>query len=248
MDANGNIHVNHISYKRLVYRMEYKTEFNQLNYSMLIEISKYLGGKVLKEKNNVSLIFDSESTVKDEFIYMLNLMSDYKPKTSRLATKFSYLKKGFTFFNFISTMHLSNTKTKIQEFLKKRVDLPKVEGAYYSKNSRTEQFFNAWLAGYLSDKAEFKIIQFLDKNSFRKKYSFSLKCPDQSLLEEIQHKFGFTNKAKLLKNSETKKIKMYIFETHNKKVLTNICNFLHYENLRGIKQTEFQKFTSTFQA
>ncbi|GGB72355.1 hypothetical protein GCM10007199_43150 [Fictibacillus barbaricus] len=56
MDGNGNIQINHFRKKSLQYRLIIKLNYNKLNYNMLIEIAKVIGGEVRIVNSNKEVI------------------------------------------------------------------------------------------------------------------------------------------------------------------------------------------------
>jgi hypothetical protein len=56
MDGNGTIQVNHLHKKSLQYRLIIKLTYDKLNYIMLVEIAKVIGGVIIIINNNKEVI------------------------------------------------------------------------------------------------------------------------------------------------------------------------------------------------
>lgn len=219
MDGNGSIQVNCTQKKLLEYRLVLKLPNNKSNYSMLIEITKVIGGAVITgKKEDVIWIANKRKEVSK----IINIYDIYPPLTTKNICQLAFLKTCLTFPTVKTYFSYINYKYDKQLFIIKS-----------NKNFKIPCYFKGWLSGFLEAKGCFSI-----KSGFANKHSFSIRQDnDLYLMEAIQQYFEVTNK---IINSYGK---FYYIEIYKKEILLKIIIHCITYPLLGEKSESLKKFS-----
>ena len=217
MDGNGDIQINHLGKKSLLYRLTIKFNNTKLNYNMLIKIAKVIGGKVMiVNKKEVIWVMDE----KENIINTIEIFEKYPPLTSRLNCQLEFL-----------VVCLKDNS--VNNYLKKRnskYNLKSIIIEKYKNSFLIPFYFPAWLSGFLETKGNFLINK--KGNSY-----FSIRHEnDYYLINSIKDFFDI--KVKIINIYKT----FYSIETYNKEVLNKIVNHCTIYPLLGDKSRLLDKF------
>lgn len=226
MDGIGNIQVNHFNYKNLQFRLIIKLTYLESNKSMLINISKVIGGivGVDKKKKFVYWVVDNKKSIQN----IIKIFDKYLLLTTRKNCQLIFLKKCLLLSNnlsynknYIINTYLTNRNKKydIQLLLIKQFN-----------NKSLLSYFNLWLSGFVEVEGCFSI-----RNNNNHSFSINQKY-DKFLLEMIKVYFNISNKIKELT------LNSYLIEVYKHISLISIIK--HFDNylLLGNKKDQLNKF------
>jgi len=217
MDGNGDIQINHLRKKSLQYRLIIKFNYTKLNYNMLINIAKVIGGKVIiVNKKEIIWVMDE----KENIINTIEIFGKYPPLTSRLNCQLEFL-------------IVCLKDNSVNNYLKKRnskYNLKSIIIEKYKNSFLIPFYFPAWLSGFLETKGDFLI------NKKGNPY-FSIRHEnDYYLINSLKDFFDI--KVKTINIYKT----FYSIETYNKEVLNKIVNHCILYPLLGDKSRLLDKF------
>jgi heme/copper-type cytochrome/quinol oxidase subunit 1 len=217
MDGNGDIQINHLRKKSLLYRLIIKFNYTKLNYNMLINIAKVIGGKVIiVNKKEVIWVMDE----KENIINTIEIFGKYPPLTSRLNCQLEFL-------------IVCLKDNSVNNYLKKRnskYNLKSIIIEKYKNSFLIPFYFPAWLSGFLETKGDFLI------NKKGNPY-FSIRHEnDYYLINSLKDFFDI--KVKIINIYKT----FYSIETYNKEGLNKIVNHCILYPLLGDKSRLLDKF------
>jgi Cytochrome C and Quinol oxidase polypeptide I/LAGLIDADG endonuclease len=217
MDGNGDIQINHLRKKSLQYRLIIKFNYTKLNYNMLINIAKVIGGKVIiVNKKEVIWVMNE----KENIINTIEIFGKYPPLTSRLNCQLEFL-------------IVCLKDNSVNNYLKKRnskYNLKSIIIEKYKNSFLIPFYFPAWLSGFLETKGNFLI------NKKGNPY-FSIRHEnDYYLINSLKDFFDI--KVKIINIYKT----FYSIETYNKEGLNKIVNHCILYPLLGDKSRLLDKF------
>ena len=214
MDGDGSIQVNHWRYKSLQYRLVIKLKYNIENLSMLNLIKSNIGGNVKVIENNKFIIWVIND--RKQIQRIIEIFVSYPPLTSRLKAQLAFMLKCFQQNNVIWYLNARSKK-----YLNPNLDIIKIDNNY----------FNAWLSGFLEAEGCFTI-----KNKSNN-HSFSINQKnDKYILEIIKNHFDIKNEIRKINN------KFWFIEIYRKLTLIKIINHCNNYPLLGEKLLSFTKF------
>ena len=222
MDGDGSIQVNHWKMKNLQYRLVIKLSNLQNNYTMLVKISKTIGGWVLIVNKNKEVLWIADK--KDSIIDIIDIFSVYPPLTSRLICQLEFLKvclKNESVNNYLLNRNLkyNNQLNIIKEFNDKHL---------------ASSHFPSWLSGFIEAKGNFSVRT--NNNN-----SFSIgQNDDYYMLQYIKTYFNLNVMIRSPKKN------FYSLETYNKRTLSTIINHCVKYPLLGNKSQSLKKFIKVF--
>ena len=218
MDGNGSIQVNHWRYKSLQYRLVIKLKYNIENLSMLNLIKSHIGGNVKVIENNKFIIWVIND--RKQIQRIIEIFVSYPPLTSRLKAQLAFMLKCFQQNNVIWYLNARSKK-----YLNPNLDIIKIDNNY----------FNAWLSGFLEAEGCFTI-----KNKSNN-HSFSINQKnDKYILEIIKNHFDIKIEIRKINN------KFWFIEIYRKLTLIKIINHCNNYPLLGEKLLSFTKFKNLF--
>ena len=220
MDGNGNIQINHFRKKSLQYRLIIKLNYNKLNYNMLIEIAKVIGGEVRIVNSNKEVIWTVDENKK--IFNCVEIFEKYSPLTSRLICQLNFLKvclKDTSVNNYLLNRNLkySSQSNLIKNFNK-------------NNNFIIPDYFPIWLSGFIEAKGCFLIRE-------NGNHSFSIKMNDDYYLLNIIKNF-FSVSVKIKNPSKT----FYLLEIYKKETLNYIISHCKLYPLLGNKSKSLDVF------
>ena len=218
MDGNGSIQVNHWRYKSLQYRLVIKLKYNIENLSMLNLIKSNIGGNVKVIENNKFIIWVIND--RKQIKRIIEIFVSYPPLTSRLRAQLAFMLECFQQNNVVWYLNARSKK-----YLNPNLDIIKIDNNY----------FNAWLSGFLEAEGCFTI-----KNKSNN-HSFSINQKnDKYILEIIKNHFDIKNEIRKINN------KFWFIEIYRKLTLIKIINHCNNYPLLGEKLLSFTKFKNLF--
>jgi len=218
MDGKGSIQINHWRHKNLQYRLVIKLKYYIENLSMLNLIKSHIGGnvKVIGDKKFIIWVVNDKKQIKK----IIEIFFSYPPLTSRLRAQLAFMLECFQQNNVVWYLNVRNKK-----YLNPNLDIVKINNNY----------FNAWLSGFIEAEGCFVI---RDKSN---NHSFSI-CEnnDKYILEAIKNHFDIKNKIRKINN------KFWFIEIYRKLILIKIINHCINYPLLGEKILSFTKFRDLF--
>ena len=215
MDGNGNIQINHTHKKYLHYRLIIKLNNLKLNYNMLINIAKTIGGsvKVVNSDKEVIWLMDKKEAV----INIMEIFVKYPPLTSRLNCQLQFLKVCLEDSSISNYLNNRNLKYSLQSTIIKKLN----------DNFAIPYYFPAWLSGFIEAEGSFFI-------RVKGNHSFYLGHKDDFyLLNFIKI---FFNLSINIKNPYKT---LYFIEIYRKEVLSKIISHCTFYPLLGEKSKSF---------
>lgn len=219
MDGNGNIQVNHFRKKSLQYRFIIKLNYDKLNYNMLIEITKVIGGFVLiLNKNNKEVVWVVNNI--DTIHNCIKIFENYPPLTSRLICQLNFLK--------VCLADISVEKYLIERNLKYNNQSNIINNL--NNNFIIPNYFSPWLSGFIEAKGCFKIKE-------KGNHSFLIiHSDDYYLLNSIKNFFLLSVRVKNPSKA------FYSLEIFKKESLINIISHCKLYPLLGNKSKSLDLF------
>ncbi len=220
MDGDGSIQVNHWRHKNLQYRLVIKLKYCIENLTMLNLIKSHIGGNVRIIENNKFVIWVVNET---KLIHkLINIFISYPPLTSRLRAQLAFMLECFQQNNVGWYLN-----ARSQKYLNPNLDIVKIDCA--------NNYFNAWLSGFIEAEGCFSI---RDKSN---SHSFSIgQNNDKYILEAIKNHFYSKNEIRKINN------KFWFIEIYRKLTLIKIINHCINYPLLGEKILSFTKFRDLF--
>jgi Cytochrome C and Quinol oxidase polypeptide I/LAGLIDADG endonuclease len=218
MDGKGSIQVNHWRHKNLQYRLVIKLKYYIENLLMLNLIKYHIGGnvKVIGDNKFIIWVVNDRKQIKK----IIEIFVSYPPLTSRLRAQLAFMLECFQQNNVVWYLNVRNKK-----YLNPNLDIVKINNNY----------FNAWLSGFIEAEGCFSI---RDKSN---NHSFSIKLNnDKYILEAIKNHFDIKNKIRKINN------KFLFIEIYKKLILIKIINHCINYPLLGEKILSFTKFRDLF--
>ena len=217
MDGDGSIQVNHWRSQSLQYRLIIKLSNLKLNYDMLIEIAKVIGGTVRITGRGTDAIWVVDK--KQEVEKIIEIYDTYPPLTSKKICQLAYLKTC-----------LSQTSVKVY-LLNRNSKYDKQLNIIKSNINFTRPFyFKQWLSGFIEAEGCFSKIK--SNNHF---FSIGQK-DDFYLINAIKQYFRVSNK---IRNPYSK---FYFLEIYKKEVLLEIITHCSNYPLLGEKSESIKEF------
>jgi cytochrome c oxidase subunit 1 len=218
MDGDGSIQVNHFRNKNLQYRIVIKLKYCSENLSLLNLISDYIGGKIKIIRNNKFIIWDVNN--RKQIQKIIKLFIKYPPLTTRLRAQLAFMLECFEQNNVKWYLNARDKK-----YFKNNVEIPNIDNNY----------FKAWLTGFIEAKGCFSI------RSTKNNHSFSIGINnDKYILDKIKSQFNITNQVRKIDD------RLWYIEIYRKLTLINIINHCLEYPLLGEKLLSFIKFRSLF--
>lgn len=218
MDGDGSIQVNHWRHKSLQYRLVIKLKYYIENLSMLNLIKYHIGGNVRVIEDNKFIIWVVND--RKQIQRIIEIFVSYPPMTSRLRAQLAFMLECFQQNNVVWYL-----KARSNKYLNPNLDIVKIDNNY----------FNAWLSGFIEAEGCFSI---RDKSN---SYSFSIgQNNDKYILEAIKNHFDIKNEIRKINN------KFWFIEIYRKLILIKIINHCINYPLLGAKILSFTKFRSLF--
>jgi Cytochrome C and Quinol oxidase polypeptide I/LAGLIDADG endonuclease len=218
MDGDGSIQVNHWRHKSLQYRLVIKLKYYIENLSMLNLIKSHIGGNVRVIEDNKFIIWVVND--RKQIQRIIEIFVSYPPMTSRLRAQLAFMLECFQKNNVVWYLNVRNNK-----YLNPNLDIIKIDNNY----------FNAWLSGFIEAEGCFSI---RDKSN---NHSFSMsQNNDKYILEAIKNHFDIKNEIRKINN------KFWFIEIYRKLTLIKIINHCINYPLLGEKILSFTKFRDLF--
>jgi hypothetical protein len=218
MDGDGSIQVNHWRYKNLQYRLVIKLKYSIKNLSMLNLIKSHIKGNVREIENNKFIIWVVND--RKQIKKIIEIFISYPPMTSRLRAQLAFMLECFQQNNVEWYLNARNKK-----YLNPNLDIVKINNNY----------FNAWLSGFIEAEGCFSIREKSNNHSF----SIS-QNNDKYILEAIKNHFDIKNEIRKINN------KFWFIEIYRKLTLIKIINHCINYPLLGEKLLSFTKFRNLF--
>lgn len=212
LDGDGSIQVNHCRKKILQYRIVIKLKKTEGNEEMLKLLTKYVGGRVRTNKDEVLWVEDN----KERILNLLEIFKEFPPLTKRLRCQIKFMEECYKDGNIEKYMQNRNLKYKT-----------------YNEDfdfSILPSYFPYWLSGFIEAEGSFSI-----RKSTQSSFSIGQK-EELALIEAIKKYFGASNKILLKKN------KFFLLEIYNKSILLKIIDHCSKFPLLGEKLFSFQIF------
>jgi len=214
MDGDGSIQVNHWRHKSLQYRLVIKLKYYIENLSMLNLIKYHIGGNVRVIEDNKFIIWVVND--RKQIQRIIEIFVSYPPMTSRLRAQLAFMLECFQQNNVVWYLNARSEK-----YLNPNLDIVKIDNNY----------FNAWLSGFIEAEGCFSI---RDKSN---NHSFSIgHNNDKYILEAIKNHFDIKNEIRKINN------KFWFIEIYRKLTLIKIINHCINYPLLGEKILSFTKF------
>jgi len=218
MDGDGSIQVNHWRHKSLQYRLVIKLKYYIENLSMLNLIKYHIGGfvKVIEDDKFIIWVVNDRKQIQR----IIEIFVSYPPLTSRLRAQLAFMLECFQQNNVVWYLNARSKK-----YLNLNLDIVKIDNNY----------FNAWLSGFIEAEGCFSI---REKSN---NHSFSIgQNNDKYILEAIKNHFNIKNEIREIKN------KIWFVEIYRKLTLIKIINHCINYPLLGEKILSFTKFRDLF--
>lgn len=240
-DGDGSIQVNHWKSLNLQFRLIIKLKNLLENIIILLNLTKYVGGNVKVNKDNVLWIINNSKSI----ILLINLFNKYPLITKHKRLQLAFIKSIYEIYKkdkklainlyikdrnnkFNSNLYINyyNLKYTLYNYY-----LPiKYPNFKYNDNVNTfmYHYINSWLAGFTEVEGCFV-------NRKNQNYSFILAQNDKLLIEFIKNYFNIHNKIGLNKN-------IYIIEVYKKELLLLFIDFFNKYKLQGNKLSQFNNW------
>lgn len=218
MDGDGSIQVNHWRHKSLQYRLVIKLKYSIENLSMLNLIKYHIGGNVRVIEDNKFIIWVVID--RKQIKRIIEIFVSYPPMTSRLRAQLAFMLECFQQKNVVWYLNARSNK-----YLNPNLDIVQIDNNY----------FNAWLSGFIEAEGCFSIRNKSNSHSF----SIGLNN-DKYILEAIKNHFDIKNEIRKINN------KFWFIEIYRKLTLIKIINHCINYPLLGEKILSFTKFKSLF--
>jgi len=218
MDGDGSIQVNHWRHKSLQYRLVIKLKYSIENLSMLNLIKYHIGGNVRVIEDNKFIIWVVID--RKQIKRIIEIFVSYPPMTSRLRAQLAFMLECFQQKNVVWYLNARSNK-----YLNPNLDIVQIDNNY----------FNAWLSGFIEAEGCFSIRNKSNNHSF----SIGLNN-DKYILEAIKNHFDIKNEIRKINN------KFWFIEIYRKLTLIKIINHCINYPLLGEKILSFTKFKSLF--
>ena len=208
MDGHGDIQINHLKYKSLQFRLIIKLKKSELNYNMLINIARVIGGnvKVVNDKKEIIWVLDKKEII----LNIMDILVKYPPLTSRFNCQLVFLK---VCLSKDSARYL--LKDSASYFWDKRNSKYNIQSniiKQYNNKFIIPPYFPYWLSGFIESKGCFSIRE-------KGNHSFLIgQNNDYYLLDAIKKFFNLNVKIKKINRT------FYYVETYKKETLNKIIN------------------------
>ena len=219
LDGNGSIQVNHWKKRYLQYRIVIKLKWDEAeaNKKMLEEISKIVGGKVIREGHSILWVENNINRIKQ----IINIFDNFSPLTTRLLCQIKFMKSCMEHNNVEKYFNTRDNKYDNRDIFKPIGDIKQLN------------YWNAWISGFIEAEGCFSI----RKNE---KLSFSVgQKYDRYLLAEICNYFNLKCSVSQIEN-------FYSIETYSKESLNFLINHIRIYPLMGEKSINFIKFLNIY--
>jgi len=185
---------------------------------MLNLIKYHIGGNVRVIEDNKFIIWDVND--RKQIQRIIEIFVSYPPMTTRLRTQLAFMLECFQQNNVVWYLNARN-----QKYLNPNLDIVKIDNNY----------FNAWLSGFIEAEGCFLI---RDKSN---SHSFSIGLNnDKYILEAIKNHFEIKNEIRKINN------KFLFIEIYRKLTLIKFINHCINYPLLGEKRLSFTKFRDLF--
>ena len=232
LEGDGTITVDFVSNSKKRVRIFIALASREDNRFMLNLIAKYIGGRVVIERNNRYVTW--YATSRTDIAKVFAILAKYPLLTTRKLCQLDFAK------DFINSSH----DISEQEFTKLRDDKYKNQEAmlaWIDKNFVVPRYFSAWLSGFIEAEGHFRLIK-RDNNSIRISQFIIGQNYEKHLLKAILIYFNKENNK--ISFTLSKGVTYYKIHLGGSEVRSLLASHFNSYPLLGDKNTKYQEWVN----